>query len=540
MIYSDLLYTNTIHINYQQVSEVGTVMPSFTERQKLDILKLLDEGKSHRDIMNICSSKPLDSFIVSKGSISNISKNRSNIISRVASNSRLTGKSLILDQMCWSWYSEMLSRNIRITGTMLQNWAKRAAESIQYKDFKCSNGWLEKFNKRHEISSKTQSVENSNSFIVSVDNWTQNIMTLCEGYTLDNIFNCDETGLFWRGVPTKSLASEVDKCKRGELAMERVTILLTASATGEKLKPFVIAKSCVPCSFNKQLSADVHWRANAKAWMTAVLFSEYLQDLNSTMKEQNRSIILLLDSAPCHPSLQLSNVKLLFLPSNSTKSIKPFDCGIINDFKYHYRKFLIDYITGKASAGQFNSVDPYIKTLNHTDMVTWIKEAWSLVNSTTIVNSFKICGMHRVDDVVEARRDIDVQNKLSDNEVNELMEIFSVEYPQDIYFIDDLPTFETTDISTVESRILSNKPIDDNNVEASDEEESVNLVSVDGERLVSFQQMVEAWEVLKNWTIHNDESAGVFSLPEIYQKEKLIHEVSRKRKRQSTLTRYFH
>ena len=60
----------------------------------------------------------------------------------------------------------------------------------------------------------------------------------------------------------------------------------------------------------------VEWTANKTAWMNVKLFERWLTNLNSSMKKQNRHILLFLDNAPCHPpDIQLTNVKLQFFPS---------------------------------------------------------------------------------------------------------------------------------------------------------------------------------------------------------------------------------
>ena len=71
---------------------------------------------------------------------------------------------------------------------------------------------------------------------------------------------------------------------------------------------------------------------------------EYLKNLNNLMLASNRNILLLLDNAPVHPSIELSNVKLVFLPPNTTAGTQPLDAGIIKSFKYHYRKQLLKHM----------------------------------------------------------------------------------------------------------------------------------------------------------------------------------------------------
>uniref|UniRef100_U9UAX0 Uncharacterized protein n=1 Tax=Rhizophagus irregularis (strain DAOM 181602 / DAOM 197198 / MUCL 43194) TaxID=747089 RepID=U9UAX0_RHIID len=50
------------------------------------------------------------------------------------------------------------------------------------------------------------------------------------------------------------------------------------------------------------------------------------------------------DNAPTHlldETIQLSNIKVYFLPPNTTAHLQPLDAGIINSFKAQYRKLLI-------------------------------------------------------------------------------------------------------------------------------------------------------------------------------------------------------
>jgi len=64
------------------------------------------------------------------------------------------------------------------------------------------------------------------------------------------MFNCDETGLFYRAMPDKSLAQKRDAVKGGKLVKERLTVLFCCSASGEKLEPLVIGKARKPHVFD--------------------------------------------------------------------------------------------------------------------------------------------------------------------------------------------------------------------------------------------------------------------------------------------------
>ena len=73
----------------------------------------------------------------------------------------------------------------------------------------------------------------------------------------------------------------------------------------------------------------VTWEHNKKAWMTSEIYQRWLQNFDSKMRRQNRQVLLLLDNAPSHPKdKNVTNVKLMFLPANTTSMLQPVDQGI--------------------------------------------------------------------------------------------------------------------------------------------------------------------------------------------------------------------
>ena len=71
----------------------------------------------------------------------------------------------------------------------------------------------------------------------------------------------------------------------------------------------------------------VSYFLNKRAWMTAELFQQWLDKLNSKMKCEGWSILLFVDNCTSHPDLQFSNVKLVFLPPNTASQLQPCDAG---------------------------------------------------------------------------------------------------------------------------------------------------------------------------------------------------------------------
>jgi hypothetical protein len=72
--------------------------------------------------------------------------------------------------------------------------------------------------------------------------------------------------------------------------------------------------------------------------MTSDLFEAELRHWDRELRLQKRKILLLVDNCPAHPVLEkLENIKLVFLPANTTSMLQPMDQGVIR-LKCHYHK----------------------------------------------------------------------------------------------------------------------------------------------------------------------------------------------------------
>lgn len=151
---------------------------------------------------------------------------------------------------------------------MLQKKALEFATELEIDDFQASNGWLTNWKSRYNIKQFAISGESADVDPEVVAEFKDHLSSIIGEYSLDNIFNCDETGVFYRSLPDKTLACKGDSVKGGKHAKERLTVLLACSLSGEKLKPLVIGHSENPRAF-RGLYKDqlpVMWRSNKKAY----------------------------------------------------------------------------------------------------------------------------------------------------------------------------------------------------------------------------------------------------------------------------------
>ncbi|EXX70733.1 Pdc2p [Rhizophagus irregularis DAOM 197198w] len=147
-----------------------------------------------------------------------------------------------IDDAVGIWMSQFLAANQTLRGDILQKKAKQFADRFGFAEFTASAGWLSNFKKRNNVQSYIKSGEAaSGPSLEEIDEYRRKVTEKLSEYALEDIYNCDETALFWQLEPSKTLAQgPVTGTKKSK---NRVTILLTCNATGEdKLKPLFIHK----------------------------------------------------------------------------------------------------------------------------------------------------------------------------------------------------------------------------------------------------------------------------------------------------------
>lgn len=201
------------------------------------------------------------------------------------------------------------------------------------------------------------------------------------------VYNIDETGLNYKMLPKKTLASSNDTVAGTKLIKDRLTIAPCSNADGtHKLPLFVIGKSKKPRAFkNINLSSlPVYYRNQKSAWMDCNFFKSWFIDefVPSVEKDLNQKklpvrAVLLLDNAPSHPSeeeLLKGDIKAIFLPPNVTSLIQPMDQGVIEWLKRRYRRKYISSLLEKSEGG-FNIFE-LMKSFNIKDAIYTIADSW--------------------------------------------------------------------------------------------------------------------------------------------------------------------
>ncbi|GBN26130.1 Tigger transposable element-derived protein 4 [Araneus ventricosus] len=235
----------------------------------------------------------------------------------------------------------MRDKNVPISGPFIIEKALQFAKALGCDEFRGSNGWLEKFKRRHGITAKVISGESKD--VGDNENWiTETLSEILKDYKPQNTFNADETALFFQCLPQKTLTFKKEKCFGGKQSKARLTVMLGANMTGhQKLKPLVSGRSKNPRCFKGALSSVVDYDFNKISWMTSEICEKWVQKLDKRMIAECRKIPLVFINCPAHPkeiNQKFKNVTVFYLPPNTTSKLQPMDQGAIKNFEIHYRK----------------------------------------------------------------------------------------------------------------------------------------------------------------------------------------------------------
>ncbi|NXU46917.1 TIGD4 protein, partial [Drymodes brunneopygia] len=294
---------------------------SISIEEKIDIISAVESGKKKTDI----AAK----YGIKRNSLSSIMKNKEKVLEAFETlrfdpkRKRLrTAFYADLEEALMKWYRIAQCLNVPVNGPMLRLKANDFAQKLGHSDFKCSNGWLDRFKSRYGLVFRAQPVE---AAAVSAPTlWYQNVLPYyLNDYQPKNVFYIQETGLLYQMLPHHTFAFKGETCSVGKQSKERITVVMGTNMDGsEKLPLLVIGKSKSPHSLKDVKSLPVDYEANDRACMTSGIFEQWMHKLDDRFQAQQRRVVNLVDSLPAHTEVKnLKSVKLVFFPPNSSSCI---------------------------------------------------------------------------------------------------------------------------------------------------------------------------------------------------------------------------
>jgi hypothetical protein len=172
------------------------------------------------------------------------------------------------------WFLEQQNK-VNLNGDMLRAKAACFLQELHSDapEMAFSQGWLENFKDRHEIKSFHRFGESDALDMEAVGVTLLDIRAVVDAYAKKDVFNMDETNLYWRLQADNSLATH--QLEGRKINKERITLVICANSDGsEKIPLTIIGKHLNPRCF-KGINRDTlgaRYHANAKAWMTQNVF----------------------------------------------------------------------------------------------------------------------------------------------------------------------------------------------------------------------------------------------------------------------------
>lgn len=485
---------------------------SFSEK-----VKILEEIES-KELSQVAIAKK---YGISESTLSTFKKNKESILRGHASSEggKRNRQPEIpdIDQAVTIWFSDARNNRINLDGNLIRSKAEEFAKKLGHNDFKASAGWFSNWKKRNNVVFKTETGESGAVDVKSAAEWMLSLDPILREYDPKNIFNADETGFFYKCTPNHTFAYKGDACFGGKKNKERVTVLVGANMDGsEKLPLLLIGKSPRPHCFRHCKTKPIEYKSNQKAWMTGVLFQEWLQKLDQYFIKRKRTILLFIDNCTAHNNtLNLRNIKLIFFPPNMTSVVQPMDMGIIKNLKTFYRQKLVKHLLAAVEAKKPLKIDLMLAS-------RMLKESWNRVTPETVQNCFKKAGFFstlepEVNLIVETPKDWnDISNGVSFEDyvdIDENLSVFGARSDEDI-------------VAEIQRKKIC--------LESSSEDEEEE----DSETVPTFSEATDYLNKLMKF-VHAQENVSDSILNGMQDLENFVLNVSLKNKKQKKLSVYF-
>ena len=381
--------------------------------EKMKILKKIDEGMKMNDIANEMN--------LGRSTILTIKRNKEKI-QKCARNVDNTSVSTIFrprnpliritEIYLHKWIIDERKKGVPLSGRIIQQKAlslyedvkkSKKSEESSSKPFTASNGWFERYKKRFGLKSVHLSGESASANSSAASDFIIKFKQIVAkgNYSSQQIFNVDETGLFWKKMPSRTYISQEEKYSSGfKKDKDRLTLLLGGNVRGDiKLKPMLVYRSENPRALKniKKDKLPVLWKSNKKAWVTQENFREwfneyfapFIEKYNESEGLENKAL-LILDNCTGHAdnvNADFPNIEVVFLPPNTTSLLQPMDMGVISTFKAYYLRRTIKNLLDASSNG--DSIRSYWKSYNIKMALENIKLAWDEVTCKTMNGVWK-------------------------------------------------------------------------------------------------------------------------------------------------------
>uniref|UniRef100_A0A2H8U1B3 Jerky-like n=1 Tax=Melanaphis sacchari TaxID=742174 RepID=A0A2H8U1B3_9HEMI len=167
------------------------------------------------------------------------------------------------------WFMQQRRQHIPISGEIICEKARLFLCEITKKEdgFTASKGWLNNFKHRHGIRCFKITGEKLSCDEASIETFRNELQRVINENNLDlkQIYNADESGLFWRMLSEHTLALSHEKNAPGrKIIKARITFMPCANASGTHKLPLLVIGTAQKLRAFKSVNLPVCYRGQKK------------------------------------------------------------------------------------------------------------------------------------------------------------------------------------------------------------------------------------------------------------------------------------
>lgn len=175
-----------------------------------------------------------------------------------------------VDAALSQWVVQKLHSNVRLSGDLICEKARHFCQLFHTQPdiLKFSEGWLRSFKARLGLREYLFHGEAASAPVATLEDERLRVTCILSMYAPWDVYNVDETGLFFRMTPNRSLALTPGAGVKADKT--RLTYVLCANMDGsDKRMPLVIGRAERPQCFKKKYASELgfYYENNKKAWM---------------------------------------------------------------------------------------------------------------------------------------------------------------------------------------------------------------------------------------------------------------------------------
>ena len=182
------------------------------------------------------------------------------------------------------------------------------AKQFGHDDWQGYGSFIHRWTKRYGIVNKAIcGTKESTTNADELEEWTHTVLIpTLEGYSPSDIYNGDETALFYKSPPHRTYCHVDDKPAGSTKCKDRLTLLIITNMDGsDHRKLFVIGKAknprCLQIKYKMTVNKmAVDWYASKNAWMTGDIHHRIMTKFNNQLRKAGHHVLYVCDNASSH------------------------------------------------------------------------------------------------------------------------------------------------------------------------------------------------------------------------------------------------